>query len=297
LRTPEVELVSGDLLAPASLDKAARGVEVVYHLAGATLVLRPEDYQSVNVTGTQNLAEACARQLSPPRFIHVSSLAASGPSPNGRPVAEDGEPAPVSAYGRSKLASEQTLRAFAHRLPVTIARPPAVFGPGDRHTLGLLRAARCRVMVVPGTKSYPMSWLYVRDLIEALLRAGERGRHLTTKDEAGNPGQGVYFVALDERATLVEFATLGARILGARRVAALHLPCSVCKMLARMNDVLARSLSRPRLLTSDKMCEALAGPWICAADKARRELGFECQTGLEEGLRLAVAWYRAQRWL
>ena len=61
----------------------------------------------------------------------VSSLAAAGPSPADRLRTERDPPAPVSNYGRSKLAGEQYARAAAGRLPVTIVRPPIVIGAGD----------------------------------------------------------------------------------------------------------------------------------------------------------------------
>jgi len=63
--------------------------------------------------------------------VHVSSLAAVGPCINGKPVDENTEPKPVSEYGKSKLLGEKAVQFYIDKVPVTIVRPPAVYGPRD----------------------------------------------------------------------------------------------------------------------------------------------------------------------
>src|SRR4051812_4649385 len=70
-------LVVGDVTDPQSLAAAVAGVDVVYHLAGATLAFGAADFRRVNAGGTANLAAACARLATPPVFVYVSSLAAA----------------------------------------------------------------------------------------------------------------------------------------------------------------------------------------------------------------------------
>ena len=82
----------GDLVSGEGVRNALRGVETVIHLAGTTKALRPRDYYSGNARATETLARAAAGIGV--RFVHVSSLAAIGPSPDGLPVAEDAEPHP-----------------------------------------------------------------------------------------------------------------------------------------------------------------------------------------------------------
>src|SRR5260370_32338407 len=129
LASSEVELVFGDMTRPESLPAAVRGVDLVYHVAGATQVHTPGTYARVNSAGTRHLAQACARLLTPPKVVYVSSLAAAGPSLPDSPRREGQPPAPVSAYGRSKLAAEDHLKEVASFLPITIVRPPCVIGP------------------------------------------------------------------------------------------------------------------------------------------------------------------------
>ena len=130
----------------------------------------------MNRDGTERLLLAAARAGSVTRFVLVSSLAAAGPSPPGRPHT-GGEPArPVTAYGRSKLAGEAVVRGGA--VPWTILRPPAVYGPGDREMWRIFRAATLGIAPVFGDGSQRLSLIYGPDLAAALAAAGsaEDGR-------------------------------------------------------------------------------------------------------------------------
>src|SRR5512137_826456 len=100
------EVVRGDVSRPESLPEAVAGVDVVVHLAGLVKAVTPAELFAVNARGTRDLAVAAAA-AGRPRFVLVSSLAAAGPSRPGHPRTEDQAPAPVSDYGRSKLAAEE----------------------------------------------------------------------------------------------------------------------------------------------------------------------------------------------
>ena len=125
-----------DLSDIEGLKKAVAGVDVVYHLAARTTALRARDLMRVNAIGTANLTRACAAQSSPPVMIHVSSVAAAGPSRRGQCRSESDPPAPVSNYGRSKRAGELCNAQWAHAVPTTIIRPGIIFGPRKLPELG-----------------------------------------------------------------------------------------------------------------------------------------------------------------
>ena len=72
LRRLGVRLVSGDVTDPASLAGAVRGVQTVYHVAGATLVLRRRQYYEVNQQGVGNVARVCAERETPPVLVTVA---------------------------------------------------------------------------------------------------------------------------------------------------------------------------------------------------------------------------------
>ncbi len=292
----DVEYVRGDVTVRDSLEEAVSGVETVYHLAGATLAIHPCTYRLVNARGTRWLAEACAGRSVPPTFVYISSLAAAGPS-RYRPLSEDYPPRPVSDYGRSKLDGERSLRSLAGRLPITVLRPPCVFGPGEPYLLKLLRLARRGIVLHPGLDKSRHSWIYVEDLVEAMVLAAERGRRLVPYADPLRDESGVYFVALDERPTVTELANLMAEAVGSRISWSIRVPLPLCWLGAYINDYRARPVGRAYWLNSDKLREILAGSWICDPSKAKHELGFVCRNDLATGLRATARWYHDRGWL
>ena len=94
-----VETVYGDLNGGEGLPEALRGVDIVIHLAGVTKALASDDYYAGNARATRTLLHAVlvnTRAGRPVRLVHVSSLAAVGPSRDGSPVTEDAEPQPLT---------------------------------------------------------------------------------------------------------------------------------------------------------------------------------------------------------
>ncbi len=289
------ECVRGDITVPASLVPALRGVERVYHLAGATVVASPHRYKAVNTLGTRNLVAACGRLATPPVLLFLSSLAAAGPSTPNRPRREEDVPAPVSEYGRSKLLAECQLRHWAGRLPITIVRPPGVFGPGDPNTIKLFQMARHGVNLIPGSAEQQLDFIFVDDLVAAIPMAAALGERLAASD--ADVGRGVYFVAMDERPSVRDLGDLAGRTMGTSFIRHVVIPPWAARFAARATDFVARLTMQPMLLTSDKMSEALAGSWICSSAKAKRAWGFACRTGLADGFAKTVAWYRRHGWL
>ncbi len=120
-----------------------------------------------NARATETLARAAAGRGI--RFVHVSSLAAAGPSPDAAPIDEDAPPRPVSHYGRSKLKAEQVVRALVP--DAVIVRPPVVYGPRDTGVLEMFRSvARGFVARDRGRRALVQA-IYVEDLAEGLLAA------------------------------------------------------------------------------------------------------------------------------
>lgn len=296
VRTPRplagAELVLGDITHPDTLPEALRGVDVVYHLAGATLVRHPLEYRRVNALGTRHLAQACAAQPRPPLVVYLSSMAAAGPAVDGRPRGEDDPPQPVSHYGASKLAGEQALAEVSDRVPVTIVRASSTFGPGDPNAVRLFKAAQMGLNGVPGSPDVRLAMIYLDDVVRALQLAARHGARLN-----GDGRRGVYFAAMERQTTLGELGQLAGHAVGRRYVKTVGLPRAFARFWGRSIDLVVSVTGRPRLLTSDKIREAYAGSWTCRIDKARDELGFVCDVGLPDGFALTVAWYREHGWL
>ncbi len=284
----------GALIAPGSLeDEAAlaaalRGADVVYHVAGLTAAASEREFLSVNEAGTRRLIGA-VRVAAPglTRFVHVSSIAAVGPTTYGGRLAEDAPCRPVTAYGRSKLAGEAVVRG-APALPWTIVRPAVVYGPGDRELLRLFRITRWGIAPVFGLGRQEISVVHVADLAEAIVRAA-----------ATPPALGqTYHVAHPTPTTQRELAlAVGRAARGGRSPLLVPVPPLLAAPIVRAIGRAAAASGRRSVVDGDKLAEFLAPSWVAAPDKAARELGWRADRELGPGLAETAAWYRAEGWL
>lgn len=165
-------VVRGDVADPRAVERAVAGTAVVFHLAGLVSARARSRAQlvRVNVDGARNVAEAAVR-AGVARLVHCSSVGVHG-VPRSHPVDERTPPRPVNAYQASKLAGERVIEKAVRgsTTALVVARPTALYGPGDRGTLSLFRAvARGRVRIV-GTGDVPSQLTHVDDAA-ALLRA------------------------------------------------------------------------------------------------------------------------------
>ena len=249
----------------------------------------------VNAGGVESVAAACADCADKPVLVVVSSLAAAGPCTAGQPRVESDAAAPVSAYGRSKLAAEQAAIRYAGVVPISIVRPPIVFGPGDGGMHEMFRPiARWGIHVVPGWGERRLSLVHVADLVEGLLLAAEKGERLNTN---GTPGQGIYFMASEDYPTYAELGQAMAIALGKKRAAVIRLPGPLVQLVGLCGDAMMRIRQRRAWINSDKMTEALAGSWMCSSAKAHMQLGWSSAATLAERLYETAQWYRQAGWL
>jgi nucleoside-diphosphate-sugar epimerase len=286
-----VSFVEGDLATGAGLEAAVEGVEVVMHLAGLTKARTPEEYHLANAEGTRRLAAAAAAQAKPPRFVYCSSLAAAGPSRAGHPKTEEDTEAPISTYGRSKLAGEMALRAFADRLHSVILRPAIVYGPADREFLpSLLPMAKMGVMLKSGFGSKHYSLVHVDDLCEALYAAAHKGAKLDPLDSRS----GVYFVSDDVEYTWEQVCFTLADAMGKRRPRVVALPDAFSYAAGLGGELQAKLRGTVAIINRDKAREMRAEAWTCSPARAKREIEYHPRVALRDGMQGALAWYRKE---
>jgi nucleoside-diphosphate-sugar epimerase len=277
------EVVAGDLETGVGLQEALEGVEAVIHLAGVTKALRREEYFDGNVTATTNLLLAMAGSNA--RLVHVSSLAAIGPSEAAdRPVGVDAEPHPLTNYGRSKLEGERLVRVS--RPDAVIVRPPVVYGPRDTDVLQILKpVAKGWSLQMSGAEHW-FSAIYVVDLAAELIRLA------ATQAGAGK----VYYLAHAQPVSWARLAARAARIMGVQ-VQVVKMPAVVALAVGACAEAWAQLVDRPSIVTREKIREGLCAAWTCDTQPAREELGFEAPTDLEHGLTETLRWYKEAGWL
>jgi nucleoside-diphosphate-sugar epimerase len=294
-----VRLVYGDVTRPESLIPAVAGQKIVYHLAGLTLALTKNQFFRVNRDGCRNIARACAAQSDPPVLVTVSSLAAAGPSLDGRPKIESDPLHPVSNYGWSKLAGEREVELFADRVPTTIVRPPIVLGERDRLALPMFNSVdKFGIHFVPGFPRHRFSLIHADDLSELIILAAQRGKRLPPPNRNGSPcGQGRYFAACEEDLLYDDLGRLIGAVLGRRLVFPLHVANPVVWIIAGAVEAISQIGGRPLYMQLDKAREVTAGSWLCSHRAATKDLGFSVKIPLAERLRQTAQWYRSEGWL
>jgi nucleoside-diphosphate-sugar epimerase len=253
-----VERVVGSLEDADSLGRLVRGARAVVHCAGAVRGVSARDFEPVNVQGVARLARATQAEPAAPAIVHLSSLAARHPE--------------LSAYAASKRGGEQALRSAP---AWTVLRPPAVYGPGDRELLPLLRWMTRGIAPMVGPRRGRFSLLYVDDLAEAVARlvvTGGTGRVFDLDD--GQPSG----YALDDVVAAAE------RYRG-RSVLRVSVPARLLGGLARLNVLGARLRGRAPMLTPGKVREIFHPDWTCDNSALAEATGWRPRIRLNEGLR------------
>ena len=174
-------LTQGDVRNPGQIAEAARGSDLIFHLAananGTVSVNDPRLDFETNVLGTFNVLDV-AVQAGAKKFVYVSSASVYG-TPQRFPMSEDHPTKPFIPYGASKLAGEICCRSFfqTYRLPLVIGRPFCVYGPRENPKLALVEVSRYLrwhlngkpIQIVGDLDRKTRDFIYVSDVVQGLL--------------------------------------------------------------------------------------------------------------------------------
>ncbi len=281
-----VRIVYGDLFNPEALRELVSGQNAVVHTAGLTKAAGLDEYVRANVEGTVNVLSA-VREKAPRlgRFVYLSSLEAMGPSTAARPHVEDGEQRPLSMYARSKVMAEKALALFSDTLPMTVIRPPAVFGPRDRDILAYFRLAARGFTPVVGYRN-TISIVYVKNLAAGIALALER--------PFGSMRS--YFFTDGPPLGWTELSEMIARALG-KKTLRIAVPAFAVRMVGSISGLYSALTKKALLISKDKVQAMKQEYWTASDQRARSELGYRPAYTTEQGIKETAEWYVKEGWL
>ena len=287
LRKWGAEIVIGSVTDKDVVRRCMQGVDVVQHLAAAFREMNvPESYyHDVNVGGTRTMLDV-AREVGVRKFVYCSTCGVHG-NVDRPPGGEDAPIQPADYYQQTKYEAEPYVLEYVKQgHKATIIRPAAIYGPGDPERFYLIfkRAAKGWFPMIGSGKTFYHP-LYIDNLVDALVLAMDVNK--------GN-GQ-AYLIADEEYVSIQDLVQRTGRAMGIdvkiRKVPMLpvialgHVVEKACKPFGIAPPIFPRRVDWYRQNRAFKI------------DKAKRDLGYVPQVGLDAGLRRTYEWYKTEHML
>jgi dihydroflavonol-4-reductase len=280
----DIHYLKGDLFSIPSLPS---NIDTVFHIAGTTKARNSADYYTVNQHGTASLFQALHEQkISPKNVIYLSSMAASGPSPDGNPVKEDGPSHPFNPYGESKLLGEKEALRYKDEFPLVILRVGAVFGSRDTDFLSYFKFIKSGILPLIGSRQNYYSLCYVKDLMKAFDLCLQKNL------ESGE----IINIADPKPYTWEELGREAGKILR-KKLFAVKIPVFLLYFIAVISEGTNWLMKKPNLFDRRKLKELKQTGWLADTRKAEKLLSFSPHYGLREALQETLDWYIDKGWL
>ena len=294
LQDERIRFIELDLNSEERLEEQLEGhqFDYVVHAAGLTKTTDSNQFFFVNTRGTMALTEVLLRKKMPlKRFVYLSSLSIFGPIREHQPyteIVETDEPQPNTDYGRSKLLAEKFLEEKGEKtnFPYVILRPTGVYGPREKDYFMMAKSIRGHVDFAVGYKQQDITFVYVKDVVQAVFLAFEHG-------ETGRS----YFLSDGEVYQSAAFSDLIQKELGNPWCLRLKAPIWLLRIVTLCGDFIGRLTGRVTALNSDKYHILRQRNWRCDIRPAIDELGYQPQYQLERGVKETIAWYKENKWL
>ncbi len=264
------------------------GWDYVIHCAGVTKCLDKRDFEIGNYWATRHFIETLQRlDMVPGRFIFISSLSVFGPvrERDYTEIREDDRPCPDTAYGISKLHTEEFLRSLPD-FPYVIFRPTGVYGPRETDYYLMAESIKRHLDFAVGFRRQDITFVYVKDLVRAVYLALER-----------QVVRRAYFVSDGAVYSSRTFSDLVWKELGRPWMLRFVCPLFLLRLISFVSENVGRLMRRPTTLNGDKYKIMKQRNWRCDIAPLREELGYRPEYPLERGVKETIAWYKKEGWL
>ena len=262
--------------------------DYVVHNLGVTKSTNYMDFEQVNYGYLKALTDAMqVTNMTPDVFLLMSSLSVMGPGDEKtyQPFKSSDVPLPNTFYGVSKLKAETYLQSIED-FPYTIFRCTGVYGPRERDYYLMIKSIKRGFDFSVGFNKQMLTFIYVKDLVVAVMDALEKG-----------PLRHAYFISENQGYTQQEFRKIVCEELGKKFVIPVTCPLWVVKRVCAIAEWIGKVTLKASTLNRDKYNILKQRTWLCDTSEARRDFGFNPQYSLREGIREAIAWYRQASWL
>lgn len=262
--------------------------DYVVHNLGLTKATNYLDFETVNYGCLKSLVDELKELDAVPLvFLMMSSLSVMGPGDevDYKPFTSSDVPAPNTRYGVSKLKGETYLQMQSD-FPYTIFRCTGVYGPHERDYFLMMKSIKHGFDFSVGFKKQLLTFIYVKDLANAVMDALEAG-----------PMRKTYFISEDKSYTQQEFRKIVLDELGKKVVLPITCPLWVVRIVCHVSEFFGKLTSKPSALNPDKFRILKQRNWLCDISEAQRDFNFSPQYSLKQGVHEAIEWYRQAGWL
>ncbi len=276
-----VEYIYGDVNDVDSLGASLQEIDAVVHNAGILRATESSQYYKVNSEGTENIISCAPSGVK--KIVHISSLAAYGPSYWDRTRKFSETPAPVSDYGRSKLSGETVIKKN-QKIPWVVIVPSAVYGPRDKDMFSFFKLVQNGFAINTSRKRL-INLTYVEDVADAAVKSIKEGEF---------SGE-TFYIAHEQKLSWLEICETLSEIMG-KKIRRVTLPEAVFKIAAFISEKAAGVTGRPAVFNTQKADEMLQPGWTLEDVAARDKLKIDL-TDFYSGAQKTYNWYKKNGWL
>jgi len=288
IKSKKIDVVVGDLLNVASLKKACKNINIVFHLAAkADLEFDVyEPYFKTNVLGTKNLVSCCDEKLK--HFVFYSSILAVGLPNTSRLLDESYIGLAQHAYGRSKKEAEEYLlnEYLIKNFPITIFRPTTVYGPKELAVqYFLFKTIQDGKFMMIGNGKNLMSYIYVKNLVDATIKVVDSKKAL---------GQ-IYFMNDKRPYSFKEVVAEIYKVMG-KKPPIINIPFLVAYLGAALFQSVC-NLVKVKPLIYPSRVKTMVLNYAYSIKKAEKDFGYQPKYDLASGIKESYDWYKRNGYL